>query len=111
MHTVQDVRSCEYTQPPRAFTRIKRVDMLYLGAYMEGGCYFGWALLQAFTVRILESPFRDVIGSLKFAIPFKIFKYLKCTYGNRLLQLVEAFAWPFYHFQIPSVSLYSVRRR
>ena len=52
MHTVQDVWSCEYTQPPRAFTRtwattrVKRVDMLYLGAYTEGGHYFGWALLR-----------------------------------------------------------------
>ena len=42
MHTIQDVRSCEYTQPPRAFTqtwatiRIKRVDMVYLGAYTCG---------------------------------------------------------------------------
>ena len=58
MHTVQDVRSCEYTQPPRAFTRtsattrvrVKRVDMLYLGANTEGGRYFGWGLLRAFTV-------------------------------------------------------------
>ena len=47
MHAIQDVRSCEYTQPPWAFTRtwattrsrVKRVDMLYLGAYTEGGRY------------------------------------------------------------------------
>ena len=56
MHTIQDVRSCEYTQPPWAFTRtwattrVKRVDMLYLGTYTEGGRYFGRALLPAFTV-------------------------------------------------------------
>ena len=55
MHTVQDVhvRSREYMQ---AFTqawvttRVKRVDMLYLGAYTEGGRYYGWALLRALTV-------------------------------------------------------------
>ena len=47
MHTIQDVCSCEYTQPPWAFTwtwattRIKRVDMLDLGAYTEGGRYCG----------------------------------------------------------------------
>ena len=39
MHTIQDVQSCEYMQLPRAFTRtwattrIKHVDMLYLGAF------------------------------------------------------------------------------
>ena len=57
MHPVHDVRSCEYTQPPPppAFTwtwtttRVKRVDMLYLGAYTEGGRYFRWALLRVFT--------------------------------------------------------------
>ena len=56
MHNVQDIWSCEYTQLPCAFTRtwattqVKRVDMLYLGAYTEGGRYFGWVLLRAFTV-------------------------------------------------------------
>ena len=62
MHTIQDLRSCEYTKPPRAFTqmwattRVKRVDMLYLGAY-TGGHYFGWALFQAFTVPLpADSP-------------------------------------------------------
>ena len=50
IHTIQDVPSCEYTQLPRAFTRtqattrIKRVDMLCVGAYTEGGRYCG--LLQ-----------------------------------------------------------------
>ena len=40
------VRSCEYTQPPWAFTRtwvttrIKRVDKQYLGAYTLGGRYY-----------------------------------------------------------------------
>ena len=49
MHTVQDVRSCEL---PRAYTRmwattrVKCIDMLYLGAYTEGGRYFRWALFQ-----------------------------------------------------------------
>ena len=50
MHITHDVRSCEYMQPPWAFTRtwattgVKRVDTLYLGAYTEGGRYSG--LLQ-----------------------------------------------------------------
>ena len=41
---------------PRAFartwaiTQVKRVDMLYLGAYTESGCYFRLALFRAFTV-------------------------------------------------------------
>ena len=56
MHAIQDVRSCECMQPPWAFTwtrattQVKRVDMLYLGTYMEGGRYFGWALLRTFMV-------------------------------------------------------------
>ena len=59
MHTTQDIWSCEYTQPPWAFTRtwattrVKRVDMLYRGTY-TGGRYFGWALLRAFTVPSLN---------------------------------------------------------
>ena len=42
--------------PPPALTRawatiqVKHVDMLYLGAYTEGGRYFGRALLQVFMV-------------------------------------------------------------
>ena len=61
MHTVQEVRSCEYTQPPKAFTRtgvtarIKHVYMLYLGAYTEGGRYFGWwALFRMGVITVRE---------------------------------------------------------
>ena len=35
---------------PWATTRVKRVDMLYLGAYTQGGRCFAWALVRAFTV-------------------------------------------------------------
>ena len=75
MHTIQYVWSCEYTQPPPppppwAFTRtwvttrVKRVDVLYLGAYTEGGRYFVWALLRAFTVLVRK---RSYIISVKHA--------------------------------------------
>ena len=57
-HTRCTVRSCEYMQPPppwpwafiRTWTtaRVKRVDMLYLGAYTEGGRYFGLLRYQLF---------------------------------------------------------------
>ena len=52
VHTIQDVRSCEYTQPPWVFTRmwattrVKRVDMLStwartrrVGAISDGRYY------------------------------------------------------------------------
>ena len=60
MHTVQDVRSA--AQPfPRTWlmdhtVHVKRVHMLYLAAYTEGGRYFGRALLQASTVFDIAVP-------------------------------------------------------
>ena len=58
MHTGLDVRSRVYTQPLRAFTRtlatarVKRVDMLHLCTYTEGGHYFGWVLFYGILIRI-----------------------------------------------------------
>ena len=49
-----------YTQPPWAFTRtwattrVERGDMLYLGAYTEGGRYFG--LLWYHIITVIDLP-------------------------------------------------------
>ena len=54
VYAIQDARSCEYTQPPWAFTqtwatsRVRRVDMLYLGAYTAGGCLFRIGVISGF---------------------------------------------------------------
>ena len=46
-----------YGQPPSRYTvPVKRVDMLYLVAYTEGGRYFGWVFLRSVTVFDIAVP-------------------------------------------------------
>ena len=48
---------------------VKRVDMLYLAAYTEGGRYFGRALLRAFTVFDIAVPIiHDIMGRVRLVI-------------------------------------------
>ena len=66
MHTIQDVRSCEYTQPPRAFTRawvttrVERVDKQSLGAYTEGGRYYrAFAVVWVMSVDLVTNSYNN----------------------------------------------------